>query len=231
MNLPNKLTLGRIIMIPFFVFFLAYNLFDDPNVSRIISATLFLIASFTDFLDGHIARSRNLITDFGKFMDPLADKFLILGAMFSIVFSDYIFDYETVNFDSYISVEVLNHLFFWTAIVVVFRELAVTSMRLVVAKSNGAVIAASNLGKIKTVTQIIGVTVVILEPVALPFFKGWLTLVSVAVMLFFTVVSVMFASVFLYRANPVQFISSVDMLFNLKAKYVRLNKKLIKCEV
>ncbi|MBQ3229918.1 MAG: CDP-diacylglycerol--glycerol-3-phosphate 3-phosphatidyltransferase [Clostridia bacterium] len=189
MNLPNKLTLGRIILIPFFVFFLVYDVFASPNVCRLISAGLFIIASFTDFLDGYIARSRNLITDFGKFMDPLADKFLILGAMFAICFSDYIFDYGAVGFESAVSVEIIKHLFFWTAIVVIFRELAVTSMRLVVVKSNGAVIAASSLGKIKTVTQIIGTCAVMLEPVVFPFFRGWLTIVTVSAMLFFTVLS------------------------------------------
>jgi len=189
MNLPNKLTLARIIMIPFFVFFLTYNFFENPNISRIISASFFIVASFTDFLDGYLARSRNLITDFGKFMDPLADKFLILGAMFAICFSDYIFDYSTVDFETSISVNIIRQLFFWTAIVVVFRELAVTSMRLVVVKSSGAVIAASMLGKIKTVTQIIAITVVILEPVLAPFLCGWLTLISTVAMLFFTILS------------------------------------------
>ncbi len=189
MNLPNKLTLGRIIVIPFFVFFLTYNLFDDPNISRIISAVLFIGASVTDFLDGYLARSRNLITDFGKFMDPLADKFLILGAMFAICFSGYIFDYDFIGFDTTFSSDIIRHLFFWTAIVVVFRELAVTSMRLVVVKSSGAVIAASSLGKIKTVTQIVAVSAVMLEPVILPFLCGWLTLLSTVAMLFFTILS------------------------------------------
>lgn len=189
MNLPNKLTLGRIIAIPFFVFFLTYNLFDDPNISRLISATLFIAASITDFLDGYLARSRNLITDFGKFMDPLADKFLILGAMFAICFSGYIFDYEAVGFTTTIPSVIIEHLFFWTAVVVVFRELAVTSMRLVVVKASGAVIAASNLGKIKTVTQIIAICAVMLEPVIFPFFHGWATLLSTIAMLFFTIIS------------------------------------------
>ncbi len=189
MNLPNKLTLGRIILIPFFVFFLVYNLFENPNISRLISAALFIVASVTDFLDGYLARSRNLITDFGKFMDPLADKFLILGAMFAICFSDYIFDYASVGFETVISVEIIKHLFFWTAIVVVFRELAVTSMRLVVAKSSGAVIAASSLGKIKTVTQIVATCAVMLEPVILPFCQGIITLISTVLMLAFTLIS------------------------------------------
>lgn len=189
MNLPNKLTLGRIFVIPFFVFFLVYDVFDAPNISRSIAAALFIIASITDFLDGHIARSRNLITDFGKFLDPLADKFLILGAMFAICFSDYIFDYEAVGFTTTVPVNIIKHLFFWTAVVVIFRELAITSMRLIVVKSNGAVIAASNLGKIKTVTQIVGTCAVMLEPVIFPFLHGWLTVVSVSAMLFFTVLS------------------------------------------
>ena len=189
MNLPNKITVARIFMIPFFVFFLVYDIFDDPIISRVVSASLFIIASITDFVDGHIARKRGLITDFGKFMDPLADKFLILGAMFAMCFSDYVFDYAAVGFTTAVSVEIVRHLFFWTAIIVVFRELAVTSMRLVVAKSSGAVIAASMLGKIKTTTQIIGVAVVILEPVIFRFTQGWFSVVSLAAMLVFTVLS------------------------------------------
>lgn len=189
MNLPNKLTLGRIIIIPVFVVFLVYNFFADPNVSRIIAAALFLVAALTDFLDGYIARSRNLITDFGKFMDPLADKFLILGSMFAICFSDYVFDYAAVGFDPVIPAAIIKQLFFWSAIVVVFRELAVTSMRLVVVSSNGAVIAASQLGKIKTNAQIICVAVVLLEPVIFHFTYGVFSTVAIAAMLFFTLVS------------------------------------------
>lgn len=188
MNLPNKLTLGRIVLIPFFVFFLVYDVFGNPDIGRCISAALFIVASITDFLDGYLARSRNLITDFGKFMDPLADKFLILGAMFAICFSDYIFNYEP-EFLRFVNVDIIKHLFFWTAIIVVFRELAVTSMRLVVAKSSGAVIAASSLGKIKTVTQIVATVSVMLEPVILPFFHGWLTILSTVVMMIFTIIS------------------------------------------
>lgn len=189
MNLPNKLTVGRICIIPFFVFFLAYDVCGDPNTSRIIAAVLFILASVTDFLDGHIARSRNLITDFGKFMDPLADKFLILGAMFAVCYSGYIFDYAASGMETVVSTDIIRQTFFWAAIVVVFRELAVTSMRLVVAKSAGAVIAASYLGKIKTNTQIFCLCFVMLEPVLFPFCKGFLTLVSTALMLIFTVLS------------------------------------------
>ena len=189
MNLPNKLTLARIAIIPFFVFFLVYDVFDNANISRIIAALLFIIASVTDFLDGYLARSRNLITDFGKFMDPLADKFLILGAMIAICYSGYIFNYSDVGFHISVPKELIEDLFFWTAVVVIFRELAVTSMRLVVVKSSGAVIAASSLGKIKTVTQIVGICAVILEPVILPFLGGWFTLLATLTMLVFTIIS------------------------------------------
>ena len=189
MNLPNKLTLGRIIVIPIFVIFLVYNFFEDANISRVIAALLFIAAAVTDFFDGYIARSKNLITDFGKFMDPLADKFLILGAMFAMCFSDYIFDYEAVGFESIISVDVIRNLFFWTAIVIVFRELAVTSMRLVVVSSNGAVIAASMLGKIKTCSQMVTVGAVILEPVIFRYFHGVFSLLAIIVTLIFTAVS------------------------------------------
>ena len=189
MNLPNKLTLGRLLLIPFFVFFLAYDVFDDPAVSRIVSASLFIVASVTDFLDGHIARKNGLVTDFGKFMDPLADKFLILGAMFAICYSGYVFDYAAVEFKTFISTEIIRQYFFWTAVVVVFRELAVTSMRLVVAKSSGEVVAASIWGKIKTITQIVGTAATILEPILFPFLHGWLTVVTVSLMLIFTVLS------------------------------------------
>ncbi len=187
MNLPNKLTLGRIIIIPVFVIFLAYNFFEDPNISRGIAAALFIIASVTDFFDGYIARKNHLITDFGKFMDPLADKFLIIGSMFAMSFSEYMFDYSSAGFDSLIPAEVIKNLFFWTAVVIVFRELTVTSMRLVVVSSNGAVIAASFLGKCKTMSQIIAVALVILEPAAFRFGHGILSVVSLSVALFFTV--------------------------------------------
>ena len=191
MNLPNKLTLIRIVCIPFFIVFAVYDFFpfDDCYadwLSRAIAAFLFIGASVTDFLDGHIARKHNLITDFGKFMDPLADKFLVLGSMFALCMSSFTFEYNTVMEHSYcLSPETLRHFFFWGAIVVLFRELAVTSMRLVVAKS-GVVVAANMLGKIKTNTQIVCISVLLLEPIVLPFCRGWLSLASIVCMTVFT---------------------------------------------
>ena len=168
MNLPNKLTLIRIICIPFFIVFAVYDFFpfDDGYadwLSRAIAAFLFIGASVTDFLDGHIARKHNLITDFGKFMDPLADKFLVLGSMFALCMSSFTFEYNTVmEHGCCLSPELLRQFFFWGAIIVLFRELAVTSMRLVVAKS-GVVVAANMLGKIKTNTQIVCISVLLLD--------------------------------------------------------------------
>lgn len=190
-NLPNKLTLIRIISIPFFILFAVYDFFpfDDCYgdwLSRAIAAALFIGAAVTDFLDGHIARKHNLITDFGKFMDPLADKFLILGSLMALCVSAFTFEYNTVcAHDFGVPVEVLRQVFFWGSVVVLFRELAVTSMRLVVAKT-GIVVAANMLGKIKTNTQIVCVSVLLLEPIVLPFCRGWLSLLSVIVMAVFT---------------------------------------------
>lgn len=191
MNLPNKLTLIRIVSIPFFIVFAVYDFFPFDEgyadwLGRIIAAALFISASVTDFLDGHIARKHNLITDFGKFMDPLADKFLVLGSMFALCMSTYAFDYNDLFvYDFCVSPELLRQFFFWGAIIVLFRELAVTSMRLVVAKS-GVVVAANLLGKIKTNTQIVCVSTVLLEPIVMPFCRGWLSLITIVLMTVFT---------------------------------------------
>lgn len=171
-------------MIPFFMVFLVYPFFGTINevYSRALAGFLFIAAAVTDFLDGYIARKKNLITDFGKFMDPLADKFLIFGALFSICISDYIFPEGLL-----LSPAIMKHIFFWISVIVIFRELAVTSMRLVVVKEAGTVVSASKLGKIKTNAQIVCVSMIILEPVLFPFAKGVLSVLSMALMLLFTV--------------------------------------------
>jgi CDP-diacylglycerol--glycerol-3-phosphate 3-phosphatidyltransferase len=125
----------------------------SDTASRIICAAIFLITAFTDTLDGKIARKYGLITDFGKFMDPLADKFMVFGACLCIL----------------VKYNYLQSVFIWAAAIVMFRELAVTSLRLVVCGKDGLVIAASWLGKVKTVTQTVCILAVILEPVILPF--------------------------------------------------------------
>lgn len=123
------------------------------TVLNIVGVTLFIAASLTDMLDGKIARKNNLVTDFGKFLDPLADKFMVIGAMLCIFYTN------SVSGNSNLAT-----LYVFALIVVVFRELAVTSIRLVASSSGGVVIAANILGKCKTVTQIVAVCAAIIEP-------------------------------------------------------------------
>ncbi|SFU38254.1 CDP-diacylglycerol--glycerol-3-phosphate 3-phosphatidyltransferase [Butyrivibrio sp. M55] len=138
MNLPNKLTVCRVILIPFFVFFL---LFDPNSVSfKWIALGIFVIASLTDMLDGKIARKYNLITDFGKFMDPLADKLLVCSAMIGLI--------------------ELGRIPSWIVIVIIAREFVISGFRLI-ASDNGRVIAASYWGKFKTTFQMIMVILMI----------------------------------------------------------------------
>ena len=140
MNLPNKLTVLRVILVPFFVFFLLESYIPHHNLIALI---IFAIASYTDHLDGKIARRDNLITNFGKFMDPLADKILVISALICFVASG------TVSP--------------WFLILITFREFAVTSIRLVAAGGKGKVIAANIWGKAKTVSQIVAIIIIILS--------------------------------------------------------------------
>ena len=150
MNLPNKLTVLRICLVPVFIVIMMLPDSLMPSLwSGIVGVTLFIIASLTDMLDGKIARKYGLVTDFGKLMDPLADKFMVIGALTVIVYR-----YESIR-----------AFFIWALLIVVFRELAVTSLRLVAASSaEGVVVPANMLGKIKTVTQIVCICSVIIEP-------------------------------------------------------------------
>lgn len=153
MNLPNKLTVIRMCLVPVILLigFLTPKSSDSLAfyISSAVCAAVFIIASVTDMLDGKIARRDGLVTDFGKFMDPVADKFMVIGALFVILY----------KFPQ------LQLLMIATLIIVVFRELAVTSMRLVVSSGKNIVVAANMLGKIKTVTQIVAISTVFLEPV------------------------------------------------------------------
>jgi CDP-diacylglycerol--glycerol-3-phosphate 3-phosphatidyltransferase len=128
-NVPNVLTLLRILLVPVLV----VALLDQTNDGDVLAAIVFAIASFTDAIDGYIARSRNAITTFGKLMDPVADKLLIVAALFSLVS--------------------LDRLPAWVAMVIVAREFAVTATRMAVAQT-GVVIAANWWGKVKTIVQV-----------------------------------------------------------------------------
>lgn len=154
MNVPNRLTVLRLLLVPVYLVFILG--FGGEVWGRIVSICVFATASFTDFLDGKIARKYHLITDFGKFLDPLADKFLVLAALASLSF-----EAATNAANSMI----FSVLFFCTFIIVLLRELAVTSMRLVVASSpDKKVVAASWLGKIKTCTQMFFILTAMIEP-------------------------------------------------------------------
>lgn len=174
MNLPNKLTVFRMFMVPVFLFLFCVPLPLSDTALRIIIASVFAIVSLTDMIDGKIARKYNMITDFGKFMDPLADKFLVISACLGIIVK---FDY-------------IRPVFVWAAAIVIFREFAVTSLRMVAANKAGLVIAAAWIGKVKTTTQMICIICVLLEPVILPFkpFTEWhiLSYVTTAVMVVMT---------------------------------------------
>ena len=160
LNLPNKLTLLRCILVPIFLAVLLFP--SNVYIACLGSAALFGIASFTDMLDGKNARRDNLITNFGKFMDPLADKLLVFGALLGIL----------CRFEN------IRPVFVWCAFIVIFRELAVTSMRLVVSGSSGKVIAAKMIGKIKTVMQIVAILVILLEPCVMALINGYTVAVA-----------------------------------------------------
>ena len=147
MNLPNKLTIMRVILIPFFVFFLLSPYF--PAYGNYIAVAIFIVASLTDMLDGKIARKYNLVTNFGKFMDQLADKLLVCSAMICLI--------------------ELDRLAAWIVIVIIAREFIISGFRLV-ASDNGVVIAASYWGKFKTTFQMLMVIVLILD-IQMPFFQ------------------------------------------------------------
>ena len=163
MNLPNKLTILRVIMIPFFVAALLYDGGANQNM-RYVAAALFIIASLTDMLDGKIARKYNLVTNFGKFMDPLADKLLVCSALICMI--------------------ELRELPAWMVIIIISREFIISGFRLV-ASDNGVVIAASYWGKFKTTFQMIGVVLLIFNIPAL----STLTTIVVWIALALTVIS------------------------------------------
>ncbi len=147
LNLPNILSILRMLLVPFFVWAVLGMDMDTP-LGRVIPAVIFAVTSFTDFLDGFIARRYGLVTNFGKFLDPLADKFMVFAALVTLT---YRYTY-------------LSAAFVWVTVIIMFRELAVTSLRLVAAGQSGKVIAAAWSGKLKTVSQMLGILVIILEP-------------------------------------------------------------------
>lgn len=163
MNLPNKLTILRVLMIPFFVLFMLTDL--GGSASKWIALVLFITASLTDLLDGHIARKYNLVTNFGKFMDPLADKLLVCAAMICLV--------EMQKIPA------------WIVIIIISREFIISGFRLI-ASDNGRVIAASYWGKFKTTFQMVMICLMIADIQALSVLTAavmWIALILTVVSL------------------------------------------------
>ena len=159
LNIPNTLSLVRVLLVPAFV--LSLLLMRGIEIwGLVVPAIIFLITAITDVLDGKIARKHNLITDFGKFIDPLADKFLVIGSQIAILAHLFLRGEITEGL-----------VFVWVVLIILLRELAVTSIRLVVAGKSGIVVAASIFGKIKTVSQVVCTLIIILEPLVFPFFR------------------------------------------------------------
>ena len=178
MNLPNTLSIIRCLLVPVFVASLLL-LRNAGILGYLIPAAVYGLTALTDMLDGKIARKYNLITDFGKFIDPLADKFMVLSSMIAILV------WMLLRGKTLMAM-----IFVWVVLVILLRELGVTSIRLVVAGKSGIVIAASMLGKMKTVSQMVGTVIIILEP-AIPVIGeyGVLTYIAMAVMCFTTIFS------------------------------------------
>lgn len=145
MNLPNKITLCRIILVPFMLLVPLFGIEATVlgiKVENLIILAIFLIASFTDFLDGYLARKNNLVTNFGKFLDPIADKLLVITALIMLVSVG-----KTPT---------------WIPVVIIAREFIVSGIRMLAA-GEGNVIAASILGKIKTVSQMIAISLALID--------------------------------------------------------------------
>lgn len=164
MNLANKITLLRVLMVPLFLIVL-YSNFEN---SVIIAGIIFVIASLTDMLDGYIARSRNLVTNFGKFVDPLADKVLASAALIALVD--------------------MGEISGWIVVIIIAREFTVTGFR-VLAASEGVTIAASPWGKIKTITQLTAIILLLFNNFPFSYLGIMADQIMIYIALFFTIVS------------------------------------------
>ncbi|MDB5083396.1 MAG: pgsA [Bacilli bacterium] len=194
MNLANRITVTRILLVPVITFFLLFRFGKTPligmenthiSLSELIATLIFTIAAVTDGVDGYIARSRKMITNFGKFLDPLADKLLVTAVLISLV--------------------EMHRLAAWVAILIISREFAVTGLRLVAA-AEGLVLAASRLGKLKTTIQIIAIIALMLNNIPFEFFK-----IPFADMMIYLAVIITLFSGYDYFAKNKHVIYSGDM--------------------
>ena len=158
LNIPNTLSLIRVLLVPAFVASLIF-MRSVEMWGIIVPIIIYILTAFTDMLDGQIARRCHMITDFGKFIDPLADKFMVLSSMIAILVWMILNGWNTMAI-----------VFTFVVMIILLRELGVTSLRLVVAGKSGIVVAASWFGKIKTVSQMVGTVVILVEPL-IPYFS------------------------------------------------------------
>jgi CDP-diacylglycerol---glycerol-3-phosphate 3-phosphatidyltransferase len=176
MNLPNKITFSRILLIPIFIIFMAvpfnFGEWDIGNttlpISHFVGALLFIVASATDWIDGHYARKHNLVTNLGKFLDPLADKLLVSAALILLV--------------------EMGLAPAWVVIIIISREFAITGLRLVAA-GEGIVLAAGKMGKLKTATQMVAIACLLLHNFPFSFINVPFGTIMLYIALFFTVLS------------------------------------------
>ncbi|MGF9889972.1 CDP-diacylglycerol--glycerol-3-phosphate 3-phosphatidyltransferase [Priestia megaterium] len=193
MNLPNKITISRIFLIPVFLIFMMVPLpfgtveavGKEIPIAHLLGAALFIIASTTDWIDGYYARKYDLVTNLGKFLDPLADKLLVSAALVAIVDLDLIAGAG------------------WAAIIIISREFAITGLRLVLA-GKGEVVAANMLGKIKTWTQILAISAILLYN--LPF--EWVSIPFASVMLWISVIFTVISGWDYFAKNKQAFVNS-----------------------
>ena len=152
LNVPNTLSFIRVLLVPAFVATLLFMDFTSPW-AYIVPTILYILTGLTDMLDGQIARRCNLVTDFGKFIDPLADKFMVIGSQIAMLVWMVLRGQRLQAL-----------IFVWVVLVILLRELGVTSLRLVVAGNSGIVVAASIWGKLKTVSQMVGTVLILVDP-------------------------------------------------------------------
>ena len=177
MNVPNILSFVRVILVPAFVVSILF-MRDIKIWGLVVPAVVYALTALTDMLDGKIARKYNLVTDFGKFIDPLADKFMVLGSMLAILAWMFLRGHVLQGM-----------IFVWLVLVILFRELGVTSLRLVVAGKKVKVdLAANMMGKLKTVSQMVGTVLIIIEPLFFEY-NHIMSYICMGIMAFTTIAS------------------------------------------
>ncbi len=195
MNLPNRLTLFRVILVPVFVVFMLLNTDSGHAWNDIIALIIFIVASLTDMLDGRIARKRNLITDFGKFMDPLADKLLVCAALICLL--------------------QIGLVPAWPIIIIISREFVISGFRLVAAEHQN-VIAASRWGKFKTVFQMVAVILYLVVCVLANYVFTYSDIFALEIVL---LVVIIVATVAFYVAVVLTVVSMIDYIVKNRAVF------------